>query len=178
VVDALPAPLADTIFGDTGSSTMLLSVAELNVWLTGRAVVLDGDAFAEEILFAASEKVRSTAGQPTWTAATAPPRARQICAHLAARSYLNPDSISAEGGIGPLGGDRTVEELAKALHLTQAETDELQALAPRSAVGGSLWIQPVNGGVPVDDGDVYLADDSGSDWMIPYLAEHDLPALG
>jgi hypothetical protein len=154
----------------------LLTIPELGVW--AQQDVGYDDEWAAAVLDAASDVVRTAASQPTWTRDTAPVRARQIASHLAARSYKNPDSIVGEGALGPVGGDRFVEELAKALHLTAAEIEELGKLAPSTAAGsGGLWIQPINA-TPVEDGDVYLADDSGSDWMIPYLAPDDIPALG
>lgn len=156
----------------------LVTISELSAW--ARQEVGYDDAWAITVLEAASELVRSAAGQPTWERATAPARAKQICAHVAARTYLNPDSVSSEGNLGPLGGDRIVEELAKALHLTAAERDELGAMAPAGGGAGGrggLWVQPINS-TPLEGGDVYLADDSGSDWMIPYLAEDDIQALG
>lgn len=158
-------------------ATPLLGIPDLGTW-TRQEIGYD-DAWAAAVLEAASDLVRSAAQHPEWTAQTVPARARQICAHVAARTYLNPDSVSGEGGIGPIGGDRIVEELAKALHLTAAERDELEGMSPSGANGGGggLWVQPINA-TPVEEGDVYLADDSGSDWMIPYLAADDLPALG
>lgn len=160
----------------------LLSIPDLSVWvvgLGGSAIEVD-DEFAQAMVEAASDAVRTAAKQPTWTASgetAAPSRAKQIASHLAARSYLNPTSIQGEGNLGPLGGDRFVEELAKALHLTEAERDELAGMAPSGSSGGGLWIQPINATF-VEDGDIYLPDSSGSDWQIPYLAVDDLPALG
>lgn len=151
----------------------LLTLAEFSVWLTEDP---ENEDLANLMIEAASEAVMSAARQPTWTASgltAAPVRARHIAAHLAVRSYKNLDSVQAEGTVGPIGGDRIVEELAKALHLTDAERAELEAMAPVSAGAGSLWILPTASGTASTDGDVYLADNSGSDWHIPYAASGD-----
>lgn len=158
---------------------MLLTIPDLRAWARNSEIA-DDDPWALIVIEAASDLVRETAQQPTWTRESAPPRARQIASHLAARSYSNPDSIEFEGATGPIGGDRRAEEFAKSLHLTEAERLELEGMWPAGSTGGGggLWVQPVGGGIAAVDGDTYLADDSGSDWMIPYLAEDDIPALG
>jgi hypothetical protein len=59
----------------------------------------------------------------------APRRAVMIAEQLAKRAYLNPDAIVAEGSIGPIGGDRTVEDFARTFELTEAEDAYLETLA-------------------------------------------------
>jgi hypothetical protein len=109
----------------------------------------------------------------------APRRAVMIAEQLAKRAYQNPDAIVAEGGIGPIGGDRTVEDFARTFELTPAEMEYLDGLAiggasastnsigtigvtvrPSALVGtGAIWIpdldpraQPFPLGTPgVDD---------------------------
>lgn len=143
----------------------LLTRADLAIWIQGD---IEDEAFADVVISAASELVCVTAQQPTWTIANAPIRARQIAAALAARSYKNPDSALVEGSVGALSGDRLVEDLARFLHLTNAEIDELVAMQPTpTGAGGGLWVQPVGGATPVDSSDIYLFDNSGSDWGIP-----------
>lgn len=152
----------------------LLTIPELAAW--AREPVGYDDPWAQLVIESASELVCTTARQPTWTRETAPARAKQIAGHLAARSFKNPDSIEFEGAVGPLGGDRRSEAVAVALHLTDAERAELERLSPGVA-GGGLWVQPMTSGTATA-GDVYLRDSSGSDWMIAYLAEGDMQALG
>lgn len=65
----------------------------------------------------------------------APRRAVMIAEQLAKRSYLNPDAIVAEGGIGPIGGDRTVEDFARTFELTEAEEIYLEAIAVANGGG-------------------------------------------
>lgn len=158
---------------------MLLTVVDLVVWCKPLGVTVDpADEFALEIVLAASDKVRSAASQPTWDIATAPTRARQIASHLAARSFTNFESIATDGALGPLGGDRRVEELARALHLTAAEEAELEALGPIGGPGGrgDLWIQPIDGGSALEADTLYFATDPPSDWMLPLLSASDLAA--
>lgn len=170
-----PVFLSAAVAPSAPSAAPLLSLAELGI--IARQEIAPDDGFAGFIIAAASEAVRAAAQQPTWTAETAPLRARQICGHLAARSYLNPDSVQYQGAIGPIGGDRIVEDLARALHLTDVERAELAAMSPSAGQGGGLWIQPV-GSTAQQRGDIYLPDDTGSDWWIPYLADDDFEALG
>lgn len=159
---------------------LLLTVRDLAVWILPEEIP-EGDQFAKLVVEVASEKVCSTARHPEWTASganAAPLRARHIAAALAARSYKNRDSVIAEGGVGPLGGDRTVEDLARFMHLTDVETAELEGMrSSGSGSTGSLWIQPfdVYGSNALESGDIYVADDSGSDWEIPLLAGSDVP---
>ncbi len=155
----------------------LLTMRDLDAWVTTQEVD-PGDEWGKICIAAASDKVRSTANQPTWTIATAPVRARQIAAHLASRSFVNPESISTDGALGPLGGDRRVEELSRALHLTAAEILELEGMSPAGGVGGgsSLWIQPIDGGGVLGEDTLYFGTDPASDWMLPYLSADDVAA--
>lgn len=59
----------------------------------------------------------------------APRRAVMIAEQLAKRAYQNPDAIVTEGSIGPIGGDRTVEDFARTFELTAEEKEYLDTLA-------------------------------------------------
>jgi hypothetical protein len=149
----------------------LITVAELAVWCLP-TVIDQSDPFAALIVDAASVVVRDTAQQPTWTAegpTAAPARAKQITASLAKRSYQNPDS-EISSAIGPLSSS-TVAEMARFLHLTQAEIDALSDLRPAGSEGAAatLWVQPTNASPRSET--VFLGDVSGSDWMVPFLDE-------
>lgn len=158
----------------TTTVASIISIADLSI--VAREAIAADDPFALWIIDAASEAVRSTAGQPTWDSLTAPTRARNITAHLAARSYLNFDSVTREN-IGPIGSS-TAEELAKALHLTNAEREELIGLAggTQPAGGGGMWVQPLSDPVQTTTlGDtVYLSDSSGS--LLAYYDPNDVGA--
>lgn len=161
---------------------MLLTVSELTIWCRPLGVDVDpADPFVPELIAAASDKVRTAAGVgDLWPdVASAPSRARQIASHLAARSYANPESITTDGSLGPLGGDRRAEDLSRALHLTASEEAELISLG-KAVLGtgnGGLWIQPVGIDNTVQSLDAYLyAGDS--DWGIPYLSDDEYLALG
>jgi len=149
----------------------LLTVSEMSVWT--RQEIDPADAWALTVVAAASDVVRAAARQPTWTRATAPVRARQIASHLAARTFTNPGSVSSEG-LGPI-SERRVEELSRALHLTEAEQSELERLAPTGA-RGALWIQPVGSNALVSQ-PVFLAASAASDWLIEYAHPDDAYAF-
>lgn len=148
-------------------TTPLLAVSELAVW--ARQEIADDDAFALAVIDAASLKTRTAAKQPTWDVATIPAEARLVCIQLAKRTFLNPDAVVSEGGIGPIGGDRYVEDFARTLEFTDAELATLaDASGSAAAAGNGLWVQPTSNGEMLSlDRDVYLFDDSGSDWGIP-----------
>lgn len=141
----------------------LLTLDDLAVWT--RTEIADDDDWAPTVVEAASEVVRMAAGQPGWTMLSAPPRARQIAAHLAARSYLNPESVVREG-IGPLSEARA-ETLAQALHLTKTEQAELASMSPlalpgglpgqSAGRGGVLWVQPLHTSTPLE-GDIVIGN--------------------
>lgn len=152
----------------------LLTVADLKIWPGVEADLEADDPWALFCISAASTKVNDVAGHPEWTKLSAPPRARQIALHLTARSFLNPDSVIQEGNTGPLGGDRIADDFAHAFELTPSEEAELAGLVPGAALAGKgLWIQPLTPGVEMELPDVFLLDDSGSDWAIPYASWED-----
>lgn len=158
----------------------LVTIPELAAWLAVSGVTLtEADhPKAQVVLDAASLVVRDTASQPTWTDLTAPDRAKLITVQLAKRTYLNPDAVTSEN-VGPM-GERRVEDFARTLELTAAETAELVKLAPADVLAsqaGGLWIQPMANRPNAPDSTVYVTDSGGSDWMIPYLHPDDAWAM-
>jgi hypothetical protein len=148
----------------------LITLQELATW--ARREIEPDDTFAATVISAASLVVSETAQHPEWTrsgATAAPPRAKLICAMLAKRTYLNPDAVVREGSIGPIGGDSYIEDFARTLELTAAETATLQGFIGdgTGAAYGGLWIQPTTRGDLEMQG-VFIPDSGGSDWMIPY----------
>src|SRR5690349_9781314 len=65
----------------------------------------------------------------------APRHAVMIAEQLAKRAYTNPDAIVASGSIGPIGGDRTVEDFARTFELTPAEAAYLDGIAELNGGG-------------------------------------------
>lgn len=156
------------------TSAPLLTMAELRTWT--RREIADDDAFALAVIDAASLKVRQAASQPDWTIDTVVPAARLIAIQLAKRTYLNPDAVIAEGGIGPIGGDRYIEDFARTLELTDLEREDLEGMSPAAATAGNgLWVQPMTRGDLESTETVYYFDDSGSDWAIPMYEETVTP---
>lgn len=103
----------------------------------------------------ASVIVADIAGHPDWLGldvdganilpVAAPRRAAMIAEQLAKRAYENPNAVVAEGSLGPIGGDRMVEEYAKTLEPTEWERaylEEIRAISglTPTAPGGSLWV--------------------------------------
>lgn len=127
--------------------TPLLDLARLII--LARKDIAPDDEFAQWCMEGASIVVADRAGRWDWLGVTdetgaapaplaAPPaRAVMIAEQLAKRSYLNPDSIVAEGAIGPIGGDRYVEELSRFMELTEEEASYLDGVAGGSG-GGNL----------------------------------------
>jgi hypothetical protein len=159
----------------------LISLLELATWARQDPATVAADPFAVLVLQTATEIVCDTASQPNWELQTPPmlvPRkAKRICMFLAGRTYLNPDGTVSEN-VGPL-GERRPELMAMAaanMQLLPSEEGQLEGLAPDGGTG--LWVQPTTRGEdPVSD-TVFLYDDSGSDWAIPYGVEGTTDAYG
>lgn len=151
--------------------TTLITAAELATWARQDIGTVAADPFATLVIQTATEIVCDTAEQPNWELQTPPvavPRkAKRVCMFLAGRTYLNPDGTIAES-VGPL-NERRPEEMAMAaanMQLLPAEYELLLTLAPDGSTG--LWIQPTTRADAAEDDVVYLPDNSGSDWWIPY----------
>lgn len=148
--------------------TTLVSVAQLEVATQNAPGSLVDDAFAAWVLEEASGLVCDTARHAEWEddPSTAPRAARRICLMVAKRTFQNPDAVTVEGAIGPIGGDRVLDFQAMGLMLTEAEEEELIDLRGGAGGSGGLWVQPI--GEAAADRTAYLFDSSGSDWAIPY----------
>lgn len=149
----------------------LITMEQFATWARQDLGVMSADPFAALVLQTATEIVCDTAEQPNWELQSPPvvvPRkAKRICMFLAGRTYLNPDGTISEQ-VGPL-SERRPEAMAMAaanMQLLPAEEELLLTLVPDGPAG--LWIQPTTRSHPVEDTTVYLPDDSGSDWWIPY----------
>jgi hypothetical protein len=149
----------------------LITIEKFAVWARQDVGVVAADPFAELVLQTATEIVCDTAEQPTWETQVPPiavPRkASRICMFLAGRTYLNPDGTVSEN-VGPI-GERRPEAMAMAaanMQLLPAEEEDLLTLVPDGPAG--LWVQPTTRWDEVEDDVVYLPDNSGSDWWIPY----------
>lgn len=140
----------------------LLALDDLRGWT--QETIADDDVLAANVILGASYKVADAASHLDWLddayAGEVPYRATLIANLLAKRSYQNPNSIIAEGGVGPIGGDRYVEEFAKFLTLTATEIAELEDLATPAAgaVGGLSVITMENRPGPALDPTYYAPD--------------------
>lgn len=155
--------------------TPLLTAATLA--LIAREDPLQDPNYATYCIESASWLVADETGHNDWLGlagdgtsipvVAAPRRAVMIAEQLAKRAYLNPDAIVQEGGVGPIGGDRTVEEFARTFEFTDAELEYLQSVALGKTKGGGLWTQPTENlpvGTPADS-TIYLPDlDPRAQW--------------
>ena len=153
----------------------LITVAELALW--ARETIDPADPYANLVVNAASLVVRDTAEHPEWTAAgetAAPDRAKLITAIIAKRAWINSEGIVAEGGMGPLGGDRYIEEVARGMlfEMTEAERETLEGFITVAAGSTGLWTMTISNGPLEMQGPTYAFDSSGSDWMLPFLGAY------
>lgn len=139
----------------------LTTRAQLSVWVG--EIPADLQAFADDVIQQASDAVAEAAHQPDWTVDTAPTKAKRIAFQVARRTYQNPGSEIASN-IGPL-GSRVTDTQASGVYLTEEEKAELAEFWPAAdqpKAGGELYVVSTDDSPPVDDGLIYLADESGS----------------
>lgn len=161
----------------------MLTVDELEVWCRTTIVGTSKETFAQAVVEAASLVVAGAALHDEWIADDyadpIPARAKLVVTLLAKRSFLNPDSVIAEGGIGPIGGDRYVEEMAKFLTLTEQEISDLEVFHATGSGGSTaLWtMETETGRARLTDDTIYLPDldDRADDW--PLLSRRDFPVM-
>jgi len=120
-----------------GHMTPLFPASTLEMLV--REQPLDDAAYGDYCIVNASVIVANRAYRLDWVGLDAdeldvpvipaPRRAVMIAEQLAKRAYQNPDAIVAEGGIGPIGGDRTVEDFARTFELTDEEKEYLDTMA-------------------------------------------------
>lgn len=136
-----------------GAMTPLILASTLAL-LVEEPAGLENPDYGDYCINAASVLAAQAAGRPDWlglgpvgeaiTPVPAPRLAVMYAEQLAKRAYLNPNAIVAEGGIGPLGGDRTVEDFARTFEWTPTEADyfaEVKRLTGivDSAGSSGLW---------------------------------------
>ena len=159
----------------------LLTIRELEVWSRIEITTENGE-LANMVIDAVSQRVLKECGNPTgWDETTTPQIVRSVVVPVAARTFRNPDSVVAEGGIGPIGGDRVVEDMARALEFTMAELDILHnapGALPRDSAGGRLWVLGLEPPDPPPSPIIYVfdaagpfmaPDRAGANWAIPLV---------
>lgn len=116
---------------------------------------LENPEYGAYCINAASILAAEAAGRPDWLGlgplgediapVPAPRLAVMYAEQLAKRAYLNPNAIVSEGGIGPLGGDRTVEDFARTFEWTPSEAayfeevKRLTGIVDGGAGATALW---------------------------------------
>ena len=139
----------------------LITINELSVWV--REELEPDDSFALAVMDAASTLVRK-AGDDTWTSSTVPAVAKLVTLLVAKRTYLNPDGV-VSSTVGPL-SERVIDIEASGMRLSDEEVAQVQSALPVDQQSTGIWLQPITRGVL--ETPVYLGDNSGSDWQIPY----------
>jgi hypothetical protein len=149
----------------------MITTAELATWCQLEEAAVAADDYALMVIEYASELCRSAAGRPDWdTPATTPVPAKLICLVVARRTYLNPDQEIAQAVAGGP-SVRMLDAAGMGMALTDDERAELERLGaidnPNPSPAGDLWVLPLTRGTV--EKSLYLADNSGSDWLIPFL---------
>lgn len=169
---------ADDFFGAAPTSGPLVSTAELETWAQRPPGSLTNDPFAIAVLGGVSILVRD-AGSADWTSATMPARAKLIAIIAAKNYFLNPTGLKSET-TGPLSETR-IDDVVHNMELSDTQKAELAELAGEVVAGasGGLWVQPTTSGRMSRPDDVFVTDQSGSDWMIPWarIGDHLYPRL-
>lgn len=154
-----------------------VTIPELAVWV--QQPIPPADPFADLVLQASTLVVSTATGyhgtKHEFTPATAPPRLRVIVAQVAKRNYLNPNQVTHEGSIGPIGGDTYAAAFAAGMTLTEAEEAQIAKIAREAIEGpsgdttGQLHIITFNVAHNPRGrrAGTHLPDSSGSDWHIP-----------
>jgi hypothetical protein len=158
----------------------LVTAQELAIWTSKDIATVAADPFATMVLAKATELIVDKAEQPGWEEdpSTAKRRAKTICLLVASRTYLNPQGEIATN-VGPLGA-RIPEAMAMAagtMSLTEAEEAELEGMQPTTPGQTGLWVQPTTRVYKDPVETIYLADNTGSDWEIPYLDPNETDAM-
>lgn len=151
----------------------LVTTQELALWSQTDQATVDADPFAAEVLSKVSDYVRFVAGQDitTWTYDTAPFDAKLIALWMARRTYVNPDQEKTTG-TGPI-SSTVVDAATLAMNLSDEERKTLEGYRGDQPTG--LWTMSMGGdGSTILKPTVYVSDDSGSDWEIPYLDINDV----
>ena len=142
---------------------MLISVPELSLWAEGSYTAISpGDPLANWIIDQASTLVIDECRQPTWTASSAPGRAKIVVANIAKRCWNNSEqeTSSAIAG-GP--SSSVLDEAALGLRLSDAEVIECAKIrqAALEAAGddpNGFWTLSISRG-PVEM-DMLVGDDA------------------
>lgn len=180
----------------------LLSTAALATWTGKTATEVADDPFAVDVIAQVSAYLCFLGGHdgtklddlgvviPEWTYEPgedqAPIDVRMLALKVIRRTYTNVDQVVQEGGIGPIGGDRVVEDAAKMFDLTEAERRVITKYNDDGdpEEGGQLWIQPIGGddSATLLDATLYVGDDSQvglatsddpREWKLPFFSPGD-----
>lgn len=143
----------------------LLTLRELALWAERPLEEVEEDPFAVEVIDKVSQLVQHVGGHPEWTlepgADQAPFDVRMVVLQVCRRTYVNPGMVVHEGSLGPIGGDRTLNEAAMASNLTESERETLEKYNADVVSGdGSLFRLRTSGDDVVEVGlTMFVSDD-------------------
>jgi hypothetical protein len=150
----------------------IITPAEFATWCQATVEAINADAYALMVMDLVSAQIVAEAGRPDWDGPlTTPVRVKLMALVVGRRAYLNPDQEVAQAVAGGP-SVRMIDAAAAGVYLTDEEKTELARLAAiddpnPSPFSPDLWVLPTGGGEL--EKPLFLADNSGSDWLIPYL---------
>lgn len=150
----------------------LLTNSEMALWCATTEAVIASDPYAQEVREKVSQLIRLKAGHPEWDDASAPVDVRMVAIVVCKRTYLNPDQ-EVSSNVGPL-GSRVLDIAALATELTDAELATITGYDTATEDATGFWTLSLGGVGPLLEPTVYLPDDSGSDWWIPFGDPNDV----
>jgi hypothetical protein len=168
----------------------LMSLQTLAVWMQTTEAELEADPFYAQVISDVSGLICFIGGHPDWTYEAgedqAPYDVRNVALNVIKRSAENPGRVIAEGGIGPIGGDRVAEEQAYFTDLTPTERATVAKYNPEGdpdATAGEIFTMSIARKEPAKATNaLYVGDNMQTnletsadprEWMIPMFNPDD-----
>jgi len=170
----------------------LITFGTLAAWTQSDEDEISEDPLAIEICEKMSNLARFLGGNTAWTLDPGENRVpidvEMVILQVCKRSYENPTQVVAEGNVGPIGGDRHVEDYALFMSLSETEraiiTGHNPDGDPNPPSGGQVFTIPTSPGpeslLPVEV--LYVGDDQQinlstsadpREWKIPLFNPGD-----
>ena len=158
--------------------TPIISVADLRISARKPNLALD-DPTAVWVVEQASAAICDYANRPSWedefsTEPPAPRAAKRVALAVATRVFLNPQ-LERSSSIGPLSSSYH-EHWALGFNLADVEKEIIDKATGAADGGNWLGVMTLAGSRSYDK-TLYLPDESGSDWHIPYFDTDDVEAF-
>jgi len=164
------------MLGRMAATTPIISIPNLRI-SARRSSIAPDDEVANWVVAEASARVCDYARHPEWedpaSGVSAPRQAKRIALAVATRVFLNPE-LERSSSIGGVLSSSNAPEWALGFELSDSEKEELDDLR-NGGNGNRLGVISLAGSATYDE-TLYVADESGSDWMIPYFDTADIEA--